>query len=101
MEQLHPLRPEKAPREIPQPGKWALSLVLPAIAAVLLLIVLRAKLRGEEIPTLLMVVVAVGLGTVTLLGTGFLVRALLQYRESEGRFQQMATNIREMFWMML
>jgi PAS domain S-box-containing protein len=99
MEQLHPLRPEKAPREIPQPGKWAFSLVLPAIAAVLLLIVLRAKLRGEEIPTLLMVVVAVGLGTVTLLGTGFLVRALMQYRESEGRFQQMATNIREIFWM--
>jgi len=99
MEQLHPLRSEHPSRRVTESRRWAFSIVLPAIAAVLLLAVLRVKLRGEEVPTLLMVVVAVGFVAVILLGTRFLIRALREHRESEARFQQMASNIQEVFWM--
>jgi PAS domain S-box-containing protein len=47
----------------------------------------------------LMVAVATGFVAVTLLGTRFLIRALREHRESEARFQQMASNIQEIFWM--
>ena len=43
----------------------------------------------------LMIAVAVGFGTVHLLGTLSLVRAFREHRESEERFQQMASNIGE------
>jgi PAS domain S-box-containing protein len=48
---------------------------------------------------MLMVAVATGFVAVMLLGTRFLIRALREHRESEARFQQMASNIREIFWM--
>jgi PAS domain S-box-containing protein len=99
MEQLHPLRSEHPSRRVTESRQRAFSIVLPAIAAVLLLTVLRAKLRGEELPTVLMAAVATGFVAVILLGTGFLIRALREHRESEARFQQMASNIREIFWM--
>ena len=50
-------------------------------------------------PTALTVVVAAGFAAVILLGTWYLIRALRQYRASEARFRQMASNIREIFWM--
>ena len=99
MEQLDPLRAEHPSRRVTESRRWASSMVLPAIAAVLLLIVVLAKLRGEELPTMLMVAVATGFVAVMLLGTRFLIRALREHRESEARFQQMASNIREIFWM--
>ena len=99
MEQLHPLRSEHPSRRVIESRRWAFSIVLPAIAAVLLLIVVRVKLRGEELPTVLMVAVATGFVAVTLLGTRFLIRALREHRESEARLQQMASNIQEIFWM--
>jgi PAS domain S-box-containing protein len=46
-----------------------------------------------------MAAVAVGFVAVILLGTRFLIRALREHRESEARFQQMASNIQEVFWM--
>ena len=99
MEQLDPLRAEHRSRRVTESRRWASSIVLPAIAAVLLLIVVRVKLRGEELPTVLMVAVATGFVAVMLLGTQFLIRALREHRESEARFQQMASNIQEIFWM--
>ncbi len=99
MEQVDQSRPELPPRRMPHPGWRAVSTILALLAVVLLLLVLRAKLQGVEIPPLLVIVVAAAFGTVILLGTGFLVRALGQHRESEERFQQMASNIREIFWM--
>lgn len=84
---------------MPHPGWRAGSILLAVIAVILLSLVLRAKLQGAEIPALLIVAVAAAFGTVILLGTGSLVRALRQHRESEERFQQMASNIREIFWM--
>ena len=99
MEQVDQPRPELPPRRMSHPGWRAVSTILALMAVVLLFLVLRAKLQGAEISPLLMVAVAAAFGTVILLGTGFLVRALGQHRESEERFQQMANNIREIFWM--
>ena len=99
MEQLDPLRPEHPPGRRTQAGRWTFSIIIIAIAALLLFLVLRAKIQGAEIPQPLLVAVVAGFGAVILFGTWFLVRALSQYRESEQRFQQMATNIGEIFWM--
>ena len=99
MEQVDQPRPDHPPRRMPHPRWQAISTILAILAAVLLLLVLRAKLQGTEIPRTLMVAVAAGFGIVILLGTRFLVRALRQHRASEERFQQMASNIREIFWM--
>jgi hypothetical protein len=76
MEQLDPLRAEDPSRRVTESRRWAFSIVLPAIAAVLLLIVVRSKLRGSELPPVLMAVVATGFVAVVLLRTQFLIRAL-------------------------
>ena len=79
-------------------GRRTGSVILVVVAVVLLFLVLRAKFQGTAIPPLLVIAVAVAFGTVVLLGTGFLVRALQEYRASQNQFQQMASNIREIFW---
>lgn len=99
MEQLDHPRSEHAPRQGTKPVWATVSIILAAIAAVLLLLVLRNRVRGEQVPSALMIAVAVGFGTVIVLGTLSLVRALREHRESEERFQQMASNIGEVFWM--
>jgi PAS domain S-box-containing protein len=98
MEQLDPFRPEHPPRRRTQAGRWTFSIIIIAIAALLLFLVLRAKNQGAEIPRPLLVAVAAGFGSVTLLGTWSLVRALAEYRASQDQFRQMASNIREIFW---
>jgi hypothetical protein len=77
------------PAEVHNPGRWTFSIILIAIAAVLLLLVLRFKLRAGEVHAVLTVVVAAGFGTVILLGAWFLVRALQEYRASQDQFRQM------------
>src|SRR5947209_7180920 len=98
MEQLDPLRPEHPPRQRTQTGRWAFSVIVIAIAAILLFLVLRAKNQGADIPQPLLLAVVAGFGAVTLLGTWSLVRALAEYRASQDQFRQMASNIREIFW---
>ena len=98
MEQLDPLRLEHPPRRRTQAGRWTFSIIIIAIAALLLFLVLRAKNQGAEIPRPLLVAVAAGFGSVILLGTWFLVRALQEYRAGQDQFRQMASNIREIFW---
>lgn len=99
MEQLQPGRPEHTPKRAMRSGHWVYPTVLIGIAAILLLLVIRAKLYGAEMPPYLLAIVAVGFVATILFGTYFLVRALHEYRETEERFEQMATNIREIFWM--
>ncbi len=99
MEQRDLLPANDALNRVRQSGRWAFSILIPAIAAILLAVVLRAKLRGEAIPTFLIFVVAAGFGAVILFGTLSLVRALREHRESEERYRQMASNIQEIFWM--
>lgn len=98
MEQVDQPRPEVPPRRMPHPRWQAGSILLAVIAVILLSLVLRAKFQGTEISPLLMLTVAAAFGTVILLGTGFLVRALQEYRASQDQFRQMASNIREIFW---
>ena len=98
MEQVAPPRHELPSRRMPNLGWRAGSIIVVVVAAVLLSLVLRAKFEGAEIPPLLIVAVAAAFGTVVLLGTGFLVRALQEYRASQDQFRQMASNIREIFW---
>jgi PAS domain S-box-containing protein len=98
MEQLDPLRPQHPLRQRTQTNRWAFSIITIAIAAVLLFLVLRARIQGAEIPRPLLVAVVAGFGAVISVGTWFLVRALQEYRASKDQFQQMASNIREIFW---
>jgi PAS domain S-box-containing protein len=99
MEQVAPLRPELPPRRTPDSAWRAISIVLAVIALALFLLVLRAGLQGTEVPSPLMVAVVAVFCTVIFFGTRFLIRALREHRESEEWFQQMASNIREIFWM--
>ena len=99
MEPLQPVRADPNRSQRSRRGQWIYSAAVIAIAAFLLLLVIRLKLQGTEIPVPLMTMVAVGFFSAILIGTYFLVRALREYRESEERFQQMATNIHEIFWM--
>ena len=99
MEQLERLRLKHGLKQVSQPARWASSAILISIAAVLLLLVVRAELQGADIPRFLVGVVAISFFAATFSGTYFLVRALREYRESEERFRQMASNIREIFWM--
>lgn len=99
MEQLQPVRPQHSPRRVSEVGLRAYSALLIGIAAFLLLLVLRAKLKGLEIPQILIGTIAAGFIAAIIIGTFFLVRALREYREGEERLRQMATNIREIFWM--
>jgi PAS domain S-box-containing protein len=99
MEQLQRIRTGHNPGRLSQLAQRLYPTFLIAIAGLLLLLVIRAKILGREIPYTLMATVAVAFFVATLVGTFFLVRALREYRESQEQFQQMATNIREIFWM--
>ena len=88
MEQLERLRLKRGLKQVSQPARWASSAILISIAAVLLLLVVRAKLQGADIPRFLVGVVAISFFAATFPGTYFLVRALREYRESEERFRQ-------------
>lgn len=98
MEQLDSPRPGHPPRQSKRAGRQAFSITVIALAAFLLLLVLRAKLLGTDISAWLLTVVTLAFGAVIVLGTGFLIRALQEYRASQGQFRQMASNIREIFW---
>src|SRR3989475_1344534 len=99
MEQLERLQLKHGLKQLCQPPRSASSAILISIAAGRLLLVVRAKLQGADIPRVLVGVVAISFFAATFSGTYFLVRALREYRESEERFRQMASNIREIFWM--
>ena len=88
MEQLERLRLKHGLKQVSQPARWASSAILISIAAGLLLLVVRAKLQGADIPRVLVGVVAISFFAATFSGTYFLVRALREYRESEERFRQ-------------
>jgi len=74
--------------------------LIPLVAAILLFVVIRAKLHGEQLPSFVISIEAVGFAAVIVTGTLFLVRALREHRQSEQRYRQMAANIQEVFWMM-
>lgn len=98
MQQADPPRPELPLRQMSRSGWRATSILFAVVAVVLLLLVLRDKLQGVEVSPPLMVAVVVAFCTVLFLGTRYLIRALGEHRASDEWFQQMATNIGEIFW---
>jgi PAS domain S-box-containing protein len=76
------------------------SILIPLLAAVLLFVVIQAKLRGVQLPDFVIFVEALGFVVVILAGTWFLIRGVREHRESEERYRQMASHIQEVFWML-
>jgi hypothetical protein len=72
---------------------FAFSILIPLVAAILLFVVIQAKLRGEQLPDFIIFIETVGFVAVILAGTWFLFRALREHRDSEDRYRQMASNI--------
>jgi PAS domain S-box-containing protein len=62
--------------------------------------VIRAKLRGEQLPDFVIFIQALGFVVVVLAGTWFLIRGVREHRESEERYRQMASHIQEILWML-
>ncbi|HWR16852.1 MAG TPA: PAS domain S-box protein [Terriglobales bacterium] len=89
---------EDYPRQFRRPGRRVTSIIV-AAAVVMLLVLFRAKLQPLELPSLLLVVVFAALFVVIFFHTRFLLRARDQHVQSDERFQQMANNIQEIFWM--
>lgn len=91
------------PRERDSPRNKAgvvFSILIPLLAAVLLFVVIQAKLRGEQLPDFVIFIEALGFVVVILAGTWFLIRGVREHRESEERYRQMAGHIQEIFWML-
>ena len=76
------------------------SILIPLLAAILLFVVIQAKLRGVQLPDFVIFVEALGFVVVILAGTWFLIRGVREHRESEERYRQMASHIQEIFWML-
>ena len=76
------------------------SILIPLLTAILLFVVIQAKLRGEQLPDFVIFVEALGFVVVILAGTWFLIRGVREHRESEERYRQMASHIQEIFWML-
>lgn len=99
MEQVDPLRRESASGHTLQ-HTWRVALLfLSVVLVILLLAVFRSSMRRLDAASLLLFAVVAALCIVIFLHTRFLIRARSEHRESEGRFQQMASNIQEVFWM--
>src|SRR5579884_2881125 len=76
-------------------GRW---LVI-ASAAFLLLLVIGASRHGAEIPSVLIHTMAIAFFAAIIVDTFSLARAVQEHSQNQERLQQMATNIREVFWM--
>jgi PAS domain S-box-containing protein len=82
------------------PAVWRTGTsLLVLLSTALLILVFRYEIHGTRIPTILFLLVTAAFAVVLLSGIAYLVRALGEHRESEERFQQMAGNIGEVFWM--
>jgi PAS domain S-box-containing protein len=93
-------RPSKPSKRVRKYGHLTFSIGIPLLTAILLFIVIRAYLRGEQLPSFVISVEAIGFVAVILAGTWFLIGALREHRESEQRYRQIASHIQEIFWMM-
>src|ERR1700747_69836 len=81
-------------------GGVVFSILIPLLAAILLFVVIQAKLRGVQLPDFVIFVEALGFVVVILAGTWFLIRGVREHRESDARYRQRASHIQEIFWML-
>jgi PAS domain S-box-containing protein len=93
------LRANDTSRRVKQFSRRAFLILIPLLAAILLFVVVLAKLRGEPPSSSLILIEATGFVFVVVAGTWFLIQALGEHRQSEERYRQMAANIQEIFWM--
>src|SRR5919109_558688 len=93
------LRANNPSKRARQFSRWAFLILIPLLAAILLFVVVLAKLRGEPPSSSLILIEATGFVFVVVAGTWFLIQALGEHRQSEERYRQMAANIQEIFWM--
>ena len=99
MDQVDPLRSELSPRRRSLLGWRVISIAFCAALIFLLLAAFRGTLQRFVLSSLLLIAIVATLAIVIFLHTRFLLRARAEHIESEGRFQQMASNIQEIFWM--
>ncbi|MDT8068494.1 MAG: PAS domain S-box protein [Terriglobia bacterium] len=100
MQRADSLSSEASPRRLSLPGWRVFSIILSAVLVVLLLTLFGNKLQHLELASLVLIAVVAALFVVILFHTRFLLRAREQHVASDERFQQMANNIQEVFWMM-
>src|ERR1700747_532756 len=81
-------------------GGVVFSILIPLLAAILLFVVIQAKLRGVQLPAFVIFIEALGFVVVILAGTWFLVRGVREPREREERSRPMPSHIQEIFWML-
>jgi PAS domain S-box-containing protein len=99
MKEVRPLRAESPVRPASR-GDWcAVLMVASAVGAVLLLLLFQSRIQHLDPSWWLLAAVAAALGGVGFLHTRFLIFARADHRESDHRFQQLADNIEEVFWM--
>lgn len=99
MEQVDPLRRGSVSSHRFQ-QRWRLALTLVSVILVLLVLALfRPSARHLELSSLLFFAVVAALCATIFFHAKFLIQARTEHRESERRFQQMASNIQEIFWM--
>lgn len=80
--------------------RWRFAWIfLSILVVVLLLTFYRAKISPFDPASVLLLLLVAALCVVIVFHTRFLLQARSEHRESEGRFQQMASNIQEIFWM--
>jgi PAS domain S-box-containing protein len=94
-----PFRDDASPKRLLNLGWRVIAIACSAVAVVLLLGLFRSKLQHLELSSLLLFAVIAALFVVILFHARFLLRAREQHVESDERFQQMASNIQEIFWM--
>jgi hypothetical protein len=86
----------------------AFSILIPLLAAILLFVVIQAKLRGEQLPDFVIFIEALGFVVVILAGTWFLIRGVREHGRAKNviarwpaisrRFSGCSMRIRRKFW---
>src|SRR5579862_2282352 len=98
----HDYIPRERPRQTAVTSKRSRLFTIPVVLSLVLVSALALwwpKHLKLDLPFSLLVALMAVLCVTAYLYTKFLIQAAREHRESERRFQQMASNIRELFWM--
>jgi len=76
------LRANDTSKWVRKSGRWVFSILVPLVAAVLLFVVLRAQIRGQQLPDFVIFIEALGFVVVIMAGTWgtwFLIRGMREH----------------------
>jgi len=76
------LRANDTSKWVRKSGRWVFSILVPLVAAVLLFVVLRAQIRGQQLPDFVIFIEALGFVVVIMAETWFLIRGMREHRDS-------------------